>query len=71
MFLFLSFIYVLSFGFSGPLLQRGLFFTCGSRSSLCCGAQASHCRGFSDCGAWASVGAALQALSIGSTAVAL
>ena len=27
----LSFIYVLSFGFVGPLLQRGLFFTCGER----------------------------------------
>ena len=45
---------------------RGLFSSCGEWELLCCGARASHCGGFSCCGAralgsWASVVAGLAA----------
>ena len=57
-FLFNYFIYFI-FGCVGSSLLHAGFLVAGSGgllfggATLCCGAQASHCGGFSCCGAWA------------------
>ena len=46
--------YLFLFGCTGSLLLCGLFSSCGERRLLSSwGARASHCGGFSYCGAWA------------------
>ena len=48
-----SFFFPSVFGRVGSLLLRGLFSSCGELVLLSsCGVQASHCSGFSCCGAW-------------------
>ena len=48
-----SFFFPSVFGRVGSLLLRGLFSSCGELVLLSsCGVQASHCIGFSCCGAW-------------------
>ena len=43
-----------TFGYIGSsLLRSGFLSLCGVGATLHCGAQASHCGGFSCCGAWA------------------
>ena len=65
-------IYLFIFGCAGSLLMHGGSSHCSKlRATLCCGARASHCGGFSSggaqaLGAWASVVEA-----VGSVAVAL
>ena len=55
--LFKSYLFI--FGYTGSLLPRGLFSPCSKWGLLSsCGEQASHCGGFSCCGAWASVAVA-------------
>ena len=69
------FIYLFIFGCAGSLLLCGLFSSCGEWGLLSgCGAWASHCGGFSCCGApapgaWASVVAAHGLSSCGSPAL--
>ena len=64
------------FGCAGFLLLPGLFSSCGKWGLLfSCSAQASHCSGFSCCGAWAlraraSVSVAPRLWSTGSVVVA-
>ena len=58
---YFKFIYLFIFGCVGPLLlHAGFFQSRHAEATLCCGARASHCSGFSCCGAqalstWASV----------------
>ena len=48
------FIYLFIFGCVGSLLLRtGFLQLRRAGATLCCGARASHCNGFSCCGAWA------------------
>ena len=67
--------YLFIFGCVGsPLLHMGFFYLQRAGATLCCGAQASHCGGFSCCGAWAlgvraSVVAARGLSSFGSRAL--
>ena len=47
-----NFIYLFTFGYAGSSLLGGLFSRCGGQGLLSsCNAQASHCGGFSCCGA--------------------
>ena len=49
-------MYLLIYGYVGSsLLLTGFFWLRRAGATLRCGAQASHCGGFSCCGAWASV----------------
>ena len=72
---FFKFIYLFIFGCIGVFVAaRGLSLVAGEQALLCCGAQASHCGGFSCCGArtlgvQASVVAARGLSSCGSRAV--
>ena len=44
------FVYLFIFGCAGCLWLHGLFSSCGEQELLSrCGAQASHCGGFSSC----------------------
>ena len=52
-FFFTSFIYLFIFGCIGSLLLRAGFLQLWQAGAPLCGAQASHCGGFSCCGAWA------------------
>ena len=48
------FIYLFIFGYSGSLLLPELYSSCGEQGLLSsCGVRASHCSGFSRCGAQA------------------
>ena len=68
-------LYLSHFGYAGSSLLRGLFSSCGEWGLLPgCGAQSSHCGGFSCCGAQAqgsqaSVVVALGLWSVGSVSV--
>ena len=46
-------IYIYIFGCAGSLMLHGFFSSCGERGPLSSCARASHCSGFSCCGAQA------------------
>ena len=49
---FFNFIFLFIFGRAGSSLLRGIFSSCGEQGLLSRDARASHCSGFSCCGAW-------------------
>ena len=63
--------YLFSFGCAGSSLLHGLFSSCrGGGGPLCgCGAQASHCSGFSRCRAWPLGSVGFRLYSTGSIIV--
>ena len=49
-----DFLFIYFFGCVGSsLLHTGFLYLQRAGATLCCGARASHCGGFSCCGAWA------------------
>ena len=67
--IFKNFLFI--FGSTGSSLLRGLFSSSGEQGLLSsCSGQASHCGGFSCCGAWAQGTWASAAVAHGSVVVA-
>ena len=54
LFIFKTYLFIFIFGCVGSsLLHAGFLYLQRAGATLCCGVQASHCGGFSCCGAWA------------------